>query len=29
MKHFAYILVGLAIVAGIWFLFLHNSASGF
>ena len=29
MRHIAYILVGLAIVAAIWFLFMHGTASGF
>jgi uncharacterized membrane protein YuzA (DUF378 family) len=29
MKKLAYIIVGLAIVVAIWFLFLHGSASGY
>jgi hypothetical protein len=28
MKQFAYIVVGLAIVAVVWFLLMHNSAGG-
>jgi hypothetical protein len=29
MKQLAYIVVGLAIVAAIWFLLMHGTASGF
>jgi hypothetical protein len=29
MKKLAYIVLGLAIVAAIWFLFMHGSASGY
>jgi hypothetical protein len=28
MKKFAYIVVGLAIAAAIWFLLMHGTASG-